>query len=98
GILKSYFITLFLTLTNPLTIFGFFALFAAFGLDEGLSKFHASGLVIGVFSGSFLWFLSITTGSRFFRNKIELNGLKWVNRIAGVLIFISGIFAVISVI
>ncbi|MGE5795157.1 MAG: LysE family translocator, partial [Ignavibacteria bacterium] len=49
GILRSYLTTVFLTLTNPLTIFAFIAVFAALGLGIGLSIFSASTLVAGVF-------------------------------------------------
>jgi threonine/homoserine/homoserine lactone efflux protein len=97
GILRSYLTTVFLTLTNPLTIFAFIAVFAALGLGTGLSYFSASSLVAGVFIGSCLWFLSLSSGVTFFRKKLDLVGLRWVNRIAGVLIILSGIIAIVSV-
>lgn len=96
GMLRSYLTTVFLTLTNPLTIFAFIAIFAALDLADGLSFPSASLLVIGVFSGSILWFVILSSGVTFFRKKLELNGLRWVNKIAGVLIIISGIIAVAS--
>ena len=97
GILRSYLTTVFLTLTNPLTIFAFIAVFAALGLGNGLSYFSASTLVAGVFTGSCLWFLFLSTGVTLFRNKLDLVGLQWVNRIAGILIIISGVIAIVSV-
>jgi threonine/homoserine/homoserine lactone efflux protein len=97
GILRSYLTTVFLTLTNPLTIFAFIAVFAALGLGNGLSYFSASALVAGVFTGSCLWFLFLSTGVTLFRNKLDLVGLQWVNRIAGILIIISGVIAIVSV-
>lgn len=96
GILRSYLTTVFLTLTNPLTIFAFIAVFAALGLGEGLSYISASFLVVGVFIGSTLWFLLLSSGVTLFRNKLDLIGLRWVNRIAGILIIISGIIAFAS--
>ncbi|MDR3609447.1 MAG: LysE family transporter [Ignavibacteriaceae bacterium] len=98
GILRSYLTTVFLTLTNPLTIFAFIAVFAALGLGNGLSYFSASSLVAGVFIGSCLWFLLLSSGVTLFKKKLDLVGLKWINRIAGSLIIISGIIAIISVI
>jgi threonine/homoserine/homoserine lactone efflux protein len=97
GILRSYLTTVFLTLTNPLTIFAFIAVFAALGLGEGFSYFSASALVVGVFIGSFLWFLILSSGVTLFRKKLDLVGLQWVNRIAGILIIISGVIAIVSV-
>jgi threonine/homoserine/homoserine lactone efflux protein len=90
GKLRSYFTTIFLTFTNPITIFAFIAVFSALGLGEGLGFFSASILVSGVFLGSGLWFLILSSGVTLFRKKLDLAGMKWVNKIAGVLIFISG--------
>ena len=94
GILRSYLTTVFLTLTNPLTIFAFVAVFAALGLGDGLSYFSSTILVAGVFIGSGLWFLLLSSGAIFFRKKLDLVGLKWVNKIAGILVIISGLIAI----
>lgn len=92
----SYFSTVFLTLTNPLTIFAFVAVFAALGLGKGLNYFSTSALVVGVFIGSGLWFLSLNSGAAIFKKKLNIAGLRWVNRIAGILIIISGVVAISS--
>lgn len=94
GILRSYLTTVFLTLTNPLTIFAFIAVFAALGISNGLSYLSASILVAGVFIGSCLWFLILSSGTIFFKNKLDLVGLRWVNRIAGILVIISGVLVI----
>ena len=94
GRLRSYLTVVFLTLTNPLTIFAFIAVFAAFGLGDGLSFFSAAILVAGVFVGSSLWFLLLSSGTILFRKKLDLVGLKWVNKIAGILIIISGLIVI----
>ena len=96
GAFGSYISTVFLTLTNPLTIFAFVAVFAALGLGKGLDYFSTSALVIGVFIGSSLWFLSLNSGATIFRKKLNLARLRWINRIAGILIMISGIIAIAS--
>jgi threonine/homoserine/homoserine lactone efflux protein len=94
GILGSYFYTVFLTLTNPLTIFAFIAVFATLGLVNGLDYLSASILVAGVFIGSCLWFLLLGSGVTLFRDKLDAVGLQWVNRIAGILIIVSGVIAI----
>ena len=94
GILKSYISTVFLTLSNPFTIFAFIAVFAALGLGNLSGYVSTSTLVAGVFIGSFLWFLSLNSGVALFRKKLNLNRMRWVNRIAGILIIISGFIAV----
>jgi threonine/homoserine/homoserine lactone efflux protein len=96
GIVRSYLTTVFLTLTNPLTIFAFIAVFAALGLGNRLGYFSASVLVAGVFISSCLWFIFLSSGVILFRKKLELGGLLWVNRIAGILIIISGVYAIVS--
>lgn len=96
GILKSYLTSAFLTLTNPMTIFAFIAVFAALGLGNGLGYFSASALVVGVFIGSSLWFLLLSSGVTLFKNKLDLVGLRWVNKIAGILIIVSGVIAIVS--
>ena len=98
GMLGTYFYIVFLTLTNPLTIFAFIAVFAALGLGVGVINFSGSALVLGVFTGSFLWFLSLSSAVTLFREKFDMVGLQWVNRIAGILITISGVVAIASLI
>lgn len=98
GILKSYFYTILLTLTNPITIFAFVAVFTAFGLGNNIGYFGASFLVTGVFIGSCLWFFSLNSGVFLFRKKMNLTGLRWVNRVTGSLIIISGLVSLLSLI
>ncbi|HLF20166.1 MAG TPA: LysE family transporter [Bacteroidota bacterium] len=98
GLLGSYLSAFFLVLTNPVTIFAFVAVFAAFGLGHKLSIASACLLVLGVFAGSCLWFLTLGYVATLFRKKLDSRGLTWVNRISGVLIVISGIAALVSLI
>jgi threonine/homoserine/homoserine lactone efflux protein len=98
GMLRSYASAFFLALTNPVTIFAFVAVFAAFGLGYRLSISSACILVVGVFTGSCLWFLSLGYVATLFREKLDAGGLTWVNRISGVLIILSGIAAFVSLV
>jgi len=98
GLLGSYISSFLLAVTNPVTIFAFVAVFAAFGLGHKLSILSAGILVIGVFVGSSLWFLAIGYVATLFRKKLNAGGLRWVNRISGVLIVLSGIAAFVSLI
>jgi threonine/homoserine/homoserine lactone efflux protein len=98
GLMGSYVSTFLLALTNPLTVFAFIAVFAAFGLDHRLITVSASAcaLVLGVFTGSCLWFLTLSYVATFFREKLDSDGLRWVNRISGALIILSGLAAFMS--
>jgi len=84
--LAGYYLSTFLlTLSNPITIFSFIALFG--GLSAG-ADFQASAfvLVLGVFSGSALWWLLLSSAANIFRKKLSPAFMRWVNRIAGVVI------------
>jgi threonine/homoserine/homoserine lactone efflux protein len=96
GFLGTYISAVILVLTNPVTIFAFIAVFAAFGLGLGHSMASTVMLVVGVFVGSGLWFLTLSFVATSFRKKLDAGGLKWVNKIAGVLIIISGLAAFAS--
>jgi threonine/homoserine/homoserine lactone efflux protein len=98
GMLGSYLSAFFLVLTNPVTIFAFIAVFAAFGLGHKIFIVSACILVLGVFSGSGLWFLILSYVATIFRKKLDSDGLRWVNRIAGVLIVLSGLAALGSLV
>jgi threonine/homoserine/homoserine lactone efflux protein len=97
-LLGSYVAAFLLALTNPVTIFAFVAVFAAFGLGHRLIIASASNLVLGVFAGSCLWFLALGYVATLFRKKLDSGGLRWVNRIAGAFIVLSGIAAFVSLI
>jgi threonine/homoserine/homoserine lactone efflux protein len=98
GSLGSYISAFLLALTNPVTIFAFVAVFAAFGLGHRIIIISACMLALGVFIGSCLWFLTLSYVATSFRKKLDSGGLRWVNRIAGVLIFLSGVAAFASLI
>ena len=97
GLLGAYASTFLLTLTNPVTILSFVAIFAALGLGS-TSGSYASALilVLGVFCGSAFWWLLLSGGVGLFRSKFNTRGLLWVNRISGVIIAIFGVSALAS--
>lgn len=98
GLMGAYASTLFLTLTNPMTILSFAAIFAGLGLaNTGGDYLSAGVLVLGVFSGSALWWLLLSGGVSIFRERINAHGLQWVNWISGVIIIGFGVFALGSV-
>jgi threonine/homoserine/homoserine lactone efflux protein len=99
GLAGAYASTLFLTLTNPATIFSFAAVFAGLGLVSAGGNYAASGLlVLGVFLGSALWWLLLSSGVNLFRAKFGPRQLRWVNRISGVVILAFGLLALVSLI
>ena len=94
GLGSIYASTFILTLTNPMTIFAFAAIFAGLGLSSAGGEYlSAILLVIGVFLGSALWWLLLSGGIGLFRNRFPTSGLIWVNRISGVIIVGFGLLA-----
>ncbi|HMD88095.1 MAG TPA: LysE family transporter [Anaerolineaceae bacterium] len=88
----AYSSTLLLTLTNPMTILSFAAIFA--GLGAGLSG-HGYGtvasVVLGVFTGSAGWWLLLSTGASLLRSRLTSDILLWVNRVSGLIVLIFAI-------
>jgi len=91
---RAFISTFLLTLTNPMTLFAFAAVFAGVGLNKIIgNNWSGTFLVIGVFLGSLSWFTLLTALVHFFREKISTNGLTLVNKIAGTLLILFGAFA-----
>lgn len=89
---RAYLTTFALTLTNPATIFSFAAVFAGLGLGIGNSGYDAALLlVLGVFTGSALWWLLLSGGVSLAANRVTPQMLVWVNRISGAVILAFGI-------
>ena len=90
--------TLLLTLANPMTVIAFAAIFAGLGLvSEGAKYLSAALLVSGVFLGSALWWLILSGMAGMLRDRISHSGLRWVNRLAGVVITSFGLLVILSV-
>ncbi len=94
GLFGFYLSTFLLTLTNPLTILSFAAILAGLGLGSTNGNYGAALLLIGgVFIGSALWWLVLTTGINLFRARFTPKILQWVNRASGLIILAFGIYA-----
>jgi threonine/homoserine/homoserine lactone efflux protein len=95
GLLGAYTSTFFLTLTNPTTILSFAAIFAGVGVGaEGDDFLSVVLLVGGVFLGSALWWLALSTGVGFFRDKLGPRSMRAVNVFSGAVILAFGLAAV----
>jgi putative LysE/RhtB family amino acid efflux pump len=86
-----------LTLTNPMTILSFGAIFASIGpLTSGHDYGAALTMTAGVFSGSILWWIVLTGALSVVRRRISERVMIWLDRIAGVLIAGFGLWALIG--
>ncbi len=97
NLFSDFFSILALTISNPMAVFLFLALFAGLGLvDEQGGMFSTLQIVIGVFSGAAAWWFTLSTLVNLFREKFRLRRLWWINKIAGLAIFLFGVFAIIG--
>jgi threonine/homoserine/homoserine lactone efflux protein len=93
GLPAAYLSTFGLTLTNPMTILSFAALFIGLGVTAG-DPLGAAVLTAGVFAGSAGWWVILTTLVGSLRTRITPRWLRRVNIVSGLLI---GAFAVVAI-
>jgi threonine/homoserine/homoserine lactone efflux protein len=91
GLVGAYLSTFVLTLTNPMTIFSFAAVFA--GLGGAGAATGSFALVAGVFAGSCAWWLLLSGGVAMFRTQVRPTWLTAINRGAGLVLFACGAYA-----
>jgi threonine/homoserine/homoserine lactone efflux protein len=96
GLLSAYLSTFFLTLTNPMTILSFVAVFAGFGLGSSPNYLAAGVLVTGVFIGSALWWLLLSSGVGPFQSRVGSGWMQAINRLSGCIIFTFGIYSLLT--
>jgi len=93
----AYLSILLLTLTNPLTILSFAAVFAGIGLGVGQhTPLAALLIVIGVASGSASWWALLTGGVSLLRARLTPRWLVWINRFSGCVILAFGLWAAVG--
>jgi len=99
NLISDYLSIFFLTISNPLTILSFAAVFAGFGATFFESRDYPSAtlMVLGIFLGSSSWWFFLTYITSLFRNRINTATMRWINRIAGAIIIVFGIMAIISI-
>jgi len=88
------FISIFaLTISNPITIFVFAAVFAGFGIVDKNSNFvSVVVLILGILLGATSWWFTLSSVVSIFRHKFKLRRMLVINRVAGVLVIIFGLF------
>lgn len=97
GLAGAYVSTFALTLTNPMTIFSFAAIFAGLGLVAAEASYGAAlMLVSGVFGGSALWWLLLSGGANLFRTHLTPHTMGWINKMSGSFIALVGIISLAS--
>lgn len=83
----------FLTLSNPITIFFFIALFSGLGLNVGDSYFSVVTFIVGVLLGSAAWWLILSSVTGVVRHRISEKTIGVINKISGTALIVFGIIA-----
>lgn len=98
GYIRSYVSTLFLTLTNPMTIMAFIGIFAGLGISAADNGYMASAtLVAGVFSGSALWWLVLASATAMAGKRLNHGFTEKINILTGIVLILFGVWALVSV-
>lgn len=94
----DYLSVLILTLSNPLTIFVFIAIFAGLNLVFGTNGFILKMLIFsGIFIGASCWWFLLTSLVNIYREKFNLKNLWWLNKITGGIIIAFGVVALFGI-
>ena len=93
--LQDFLTAFLLTITNPLSVFVFIAIFTSYSLVLQLSKILEALLIIGgIFVGGATWWFFLTGMAHLFKHKLTINTLWWANKIIGlsVILIAGGLF------
>jgi threonine/homoserine/homoserine lactone efflux protein len=97
GLLSAYVTTFLLTVSNPVTVLSFVAIYAGWHVPSLHGHYIAAAiLTAGVFSGSALWWVGLFIGLTAFHDKFNLRFLFWVHRVSGAVIAVCGIAVLLS--
>ncbi len=90
----------FLTISNPIAVFVFVAIFAGTSILDPV-QFQSSlktelFLIFGILLGASLWWYVLSSLINIFRHKFRLRQLFWINKISGMLIALMGFVVFIT--
>lgn len=90
GLAKDFVSTFLITLSNPATILASMGVFAAIGALDGRGTGNPRWVIIGVFAGSTLWWLTLSAVASAVRSRFTPAWLSRLNRVSGTLLVVFG--------
>ena len=97
AIVKDFFSIFGLTISNPAYIMVFFGWFTAFGIGNyDFTIFTHILMIIGVLLGSSCWWFLLTFSVNLLRKKFTVRHIYYINRIAGIIISVLGLAAILT--
>jgi threonine/homoserine/homoserine lactone efflux protein len=95
GLFGDFASTFALTITNPVTVLSFLAIFGAIGFTgEEATLGHAAVLVAGVWIGSFVWWVGLIAATGLLRVTFQRQHLVWINRGSGGILVFAGVMLI----
>lgn len=99
GLLNIFITTFLLTITNPMTIIMFAGVFAGFGICSSIFVLlPALMLTIGVFLGSMLWWIFLSSFSFYVGKLVDKKFMTLINKISGVILMCFAFYSTLVVI
>lgn len=90
--LKATLSVFLLTLANPMTILSFVAVFATISTGHTGGGIPAATMVLGVFLGSALWWLGLSTMVSSVRHKLSAKTMQSINRLSGAILLAFAVY------
>jgi len=94
GMLRDFASTFAITITNPGTILGVAGVFAALGPSARPAIGFPTGLLVaGIFTGSTLWWMVLSTAASAARNRFTPERMRLFNHGSGLMLMLFGVAA-----
>lgn len=91
------FLSIFLfTIANPAVSLVFVGLFAMLGISNDAGYVNGVAMLVGVLAGAAGWWFLFTLTLSLYRKKFRPRYLLWMNRIAGIMVVVLGLAAILS--
>jgi threonine/homoserine/homoserine lactone efflux protein len=94
----DYFSSLGLTLSNPMTILAFIAVFAGIGIANPNYYLSSSLVVLGVFLGSIIWWIILSNLVVIFKRRLDAHSMRIINKLSGLIIILFSLWIIIDMI
>lgn len=82
-------------ITNPAAILTFLFAFSYFGISAGAGLLRGILLVTGVFTGTYIWWGTLTAVTHIIRKKTEKFNFRYMNRIFGSMLSLFGVIVLL---
>jgi threonine/homoserine/homoserine lactone efflux protein len=95
-IIKTFYTAILLTLSNPINLLAFIALFSWIGAGPDIGNYDTFLIICGVFSGAVLWFNLLSLLSFILRSKLTPKMIQLLHIITSIIIILLGIIMIIK--